>query len=334
MTVLAVLAVIVLAASLFPIRIRLGFSVTKRRAFLSFKFFKFRKFHRVLKKTFGKDIADENVDETSSISSTKISQETEFSQEIRVESAEVSKSAEVVKEPFAPSVSSVPPSENAAQKADAVVANDSDSEKKICSEKATDAKTFSHAISDNHLVTPSTAASDAVHSESIKSPQSSTDDLTTMESSKEFSDKDFFTIILQDSFWSAAWKHAIRLLKAAIFLFTIKFSNARIRGLSARTPAYTGYWAACTAFLFSTVPVFDGWQIEWDWCKNQKLRVCGICTCTFNVARLLLLLAVAAYAAACLAVRYFYQKRIYRKEPERFELSFVSRQIVKFLAED
>lgn len=152
--------------------------------------------------------------------------------------------------------------------------------------------------------------------------------------SKEFSERDFFSVLLQPSFVSSAWGTGISVLQKLFHLCDVKFKDSYITGIRGRMPADTGMFAAIAANLKGVFPHLDGWNLELDWCGNTPFSINCHAVLKTNILRILWVLFYAAIHALKLYVSYRLLKRRYLKAKETMPLSWWRNKIVNFLAEE
>lgn len=152
--------------------------------------------------------------------------------------------------------------------------------------------------------------------------------------SKEFLERDFFSVLLQPSFVSSAWGTGISVLQKLFHLCDVKFKDSYITGIRGRMPADTGMFAAIAANLKGVFPHLDGWNLELDWCGNTPFSINCHAVLKTNILRILWVLFYAAIHALKLYVSYRLLKRRYLKAKETMPLSWWRNKVVNFLAEE
>lgn len=151
---------------------------------------------------------------------------------------------------------------------------------------------------------------------------------------KEFSERDFFSVLLQPSFVSSAWNSGVSVLQKLFHLCDVKFKNSYITGIRGRMPADTGMFAAIAANLKGVFPYLDGWNLELDWCGNTPFSINCHAVLKTNILRILWVLFYAAIHALKLYISYRLLKRRYLKAKETMPLSWWRNKVVNFLAEE
>ena len=101
---------------------------------------------------------------------------------------------------------------------------------------------------------------------------------------RKLSDREFWTIILTPDFDARAFKYILKILKAVLTLFRVRFSDCFVEGI--RSDYQTmGYIAAVNGFL-KAYPYVGDWDLRMDWCNENELRAAGSVRLSITLLRI------------------------------------------------
>ncbi|SIO46065.1 hypothetical protein [Fibrobacter sp. UWB11] len=334
--------VVALVLLLFPFSVRIEFEAGERGARALFFFFKKKVYE--CKKSWGKEQvgsrkseveSEENVkastkdkksDDTQSSATTPVKSETKSSEkkEQTVESPEKTKSVE------AGAVEAKPLQDDYSEPA----AKSEPEEKKTA-----DVKDAAKPA----LVSEPISTEPASKSEKVKSNDSKSDDSELSKAEKpekkkpkkekrKLSDREFWTIILTPDFDARAFKYILKILKAVLSLFRIRFKDCFVEGI--QTDYQTmGYIAAVNGFL-KAYPYVGDWDLRMDWCREKELRAAGSVWLSITLLRVFCFVLETLVLAGILAFSFWRRRARVIKTNELPELGFVRRKILNIILED
>ena len=249
--------VVALVLLLFPFAFRIDFEVGERGARALFFFFK-KKVYEYEKKW--KDGLDEKRDAPAVEAVAKKPAETPKTEHLETSAEQPSIRSEVEDTPE--KRESLPPSSSKQSEGDPV---------KSCygNESAQPAKVKSSLVVE---VSSDAKVSESENRDSEKSEKPAKKTKLKKEKRK-LSDREFWTIILTPDFDARAFKYILKILKAVLTLFRVRFSDCFVEGI--RTDYQTmGYIAAVNGFL-KAYPYVGDWDLRMDWCSEKDLRAVG-----------------------------------------------------------
>lgn len=182
-------------------------------------------------------------------------------------------------------------------------------------------------------------SSDAKVAESENCDSKKLDDEKPAEDSKpkkpkkrKLSDREFWTIILTPDFDARAFKYILKILKAVLSLFRVRFSDCFIEGF--RTDYQTmGYIAAVNGFL-KAYPYVGDWDLRMDWQSEKELRAVGSVRLSITLLRIFCFTLETLVLAGILALSFWRRRAHVIKTNELPQLGFIRRRILEFILED
>ena len=149
---------------------------------------------------------------------------------------------------------------------------------------------------------------------------------------RKLSDREFWTIILTPDFDARAFKYILKILKAVLSLFRVRFSDCFIEGI--RTDYQTmGYIAAVNGFL-KAYPYVGDWDLRMDWCNEKELRAVGSVHLSITLLRIFCFTLETLVLAGILAFSFWRRRAHVIKTNELPQLGFIRRRILEFILED
>ena len=308
--------VVALVLLLFPFAFRIDFEVGERGARALFFFFK-KKVYECEKKW--KDGLDEKRDAPAVEAVAKKPAETPKTEHLETSAEQPSIRSEVEDTPE--KRESLPPSSSKQSEGDPVKSN-------AINESAQPAKVKSSPVVE--------VSSDAKVSESENRDSEKSEKLekkTKLKKEKrKLSDREFWTIILTPDFDARAFKYILKILKAVLTLFRVRFSDCFVEGI--RTDYQTmGYIAAVNGFL-KAYPYVGDWDLRMDWCSEKELRAVGSVRLSITLLRIFCFTLETLVLAGILAFSFWRRRAHVIKTKELPELGFIRRKILGFILED
>ena len=149
---------------------------------------------------------------------------------------------------------------------------------------------------------------------------------------RKLSDREFWTIILTPDFDARAFKYILKILKAVLSLFRVRFRDCFVEGI--RSDYQTmGYIAAANGFL-KAYPYVGDWDLRMDWCNEKELRAVGSVHLSITLLRIFCFTLETLVLAGILAFS-FWRRRVHViKTNELPQLGFIRRRILEFILED
>ena len=148
----------------------------------------------------------------------------------------------------------------------------------------------------------------------------------------KLSDREFWTIILTPDFDARAFKYILKILKAVLMLFRVRFSDCFVEGI--RTDYQTmGYIAAANGFL-KAYPYVGDWDLRMDWCSEKELRAVGSVRLCITLLRIFCFTLETLVLTGILAFSFWRRRAHVIKTKELPELGFIRRKILGFILED
>ena len=149
---------------------------------------------------------------------------------------------------------------------------------------------------------------------------------------RKLSDREFWTIILTPDFDARAFKYILKILRAVLSLFRVRFSDCFIEGI--RTDYQTmGYIAAVNGFL-KAYPYVGDWDLRMDWCNEKELRAVGSVRLSITLLRIFCFTLETLVLAGILALSFWRRRAHVIKTNELPQLGFIRRRILEFILED
>ena len=149
---------------------------------------------------------------------------------------------------------------------------------------------------------------------------------------RKLSDREFWTIILTPDFDARAFKYILKILKAVLTLFRVRFSDCFVEGI--RTDYQTmGYIAAVNGFL-KAYPYVGDWDLRMDWCNENELRAAGSVRLSITLLRIFCFTLETLVLAGILALSFWRRRAHVIKTNELPQLGFIRRRILEFILED
>ncbi|ACX74274.1 hypothetical protein Fisuc_0662 [Fibrobacter succinogenes subsp. succinogenes S85] len=149
---------------------------------------------------------------------------------------------------------------------------------------------------------------------------------------RKLSDREFWTIILTPDFDARAFKYILKILKAVLSLFRVRFRDCFVEGV--RTDYQTmGYIAAVNGFLKAYSYVGD-WDLRMDWCNEKELRAAGSVHLSITLLRIFCFTLETLVLAGILAFSFWRRRAHVIKTNELPQLGFIRRRILEFILED
>lgn len=149
---------------------------------------------------------------------------------------------------------------------------------------------------------------------------------------RKLSDREFWTIILTPDFDARAFKYILKILKAVLSLFRVRFRDCFVEGV--RTDYQTmGYIAAVNGFL-KAYPYVGDWDLRMDWCNEKELRAAGSVHLSITLLRIFCFTLETLVLAGILAFSFWRRRAHVIKTNELPQLGFIRRRILEFILED
>ena len=176
-------------------------------------------------------------------------------------------------------------------------------------------------------------SSDVKVAESAKSDdEKNTEDKKPKKEKRKLSDREFWTIILTPDFDARAFKYILKILKAVLTLFRVRFSDCFVEGI--RTDYQTmGYIAAVNGFL-KAYPYVGDWDLRMDWMNEKELRAVGSVRLSITLLRIFCFTLETLVLAGILAFSFWRRRAHVIKTNELPQLGFIRRRILEFILED
>lgn len=149
---------------------------------------------------------------------------------------------------------------------------------------------------------------------------------------RKLSDREFWTIILTPDFDARAFKYILKILKAVLSLFRVRFRDCFVEGI--RSDYQTmGYIAAANGFL-KAYPYVGDWDLRMDWCNEKELRAVGSVRLSITLLRIFCFTLETLVLAGILAFSFWRRRAHVIKTNELPQLGFIRRRILEFILED
>ena len=149
---------------------------------------------------------------------------------------------------------------------------------------------------------------------------------------RKLSDREFWTIILTPDLDARAFKYILKILKAVLTLFRVRFSDCFVEGI--RTDYQTmGYIAAVNGFL-KAYPYVGDWDLRMDWCNEKELHAVGSVRLSITLLRIFCFTLETLVLAGILAFSFWRRRAHVIKTNELPQLGFIRRRILEFILED
>ncbi|WP_406538306.1 hypothetical protein [Fibrobacter sp.] len=149
---------------------------------------------------------------------------------------------------------------------------------------------------------------------------------------RKLSDREFWTIILTPDFDARAFKYILKILKAVLSLFRVRFRDCFVEGI--RSDYQTmGYIAAANGFL-KAYPYARDWDLRMDWCNEKELRAVGSVHLSITLLRIFCFTLETLVLAGILAFSFWRRRAHVIKTNELPQLGFIRRRILEFILED
>ena len=149
---------------------------------------------------------------------------------------------------------------------------------------------------------------------------------------RKLSDREFWTIILTPDFDARAFKYILKILKAVLTLFRVRFSDCFVEGI--RSDYQTmGYIAAVNGFL-KAYPCVGDWDLRMDWCNEKELRAAGSVRLSITLLRIFCFTLETLVLAGILAFSFWRRRAHVIKTNELPQLGFIRKRILEFILED
>ena len=176
-------------------------------------------------------------------------------------------------------------------------------------------------------------SSDAKVVESAKpDDEKNAEDKKPKKEKRKLSDREFWTIILTPDLDARAFKYILKILKSALTLFHVRFSDCFVEGI--RTDYQTmGYIAAVNGFL-KAYPYVGDWDLRMDWCNENELRAAGSVRLSITLLRIFCFTLETLVLAGILAFSFWRRRAHVIKTNELPQLGFIRRRILEFILED
>ncbi|WP_290760446.1 hypothetical protein [Fibrobacter sp. UBA4297] len=174
----------------------------------------------------------------------------------------------------------------------------------------------------------------AVESENRDSEKNETpsEDKKPKKEKHKLSDREFWTIILTPDFDARAFKYILKILKAVLSLFRVRFRDCFVEGI--RSDYQTmGYIAAANGFL-KAYPYVGDWDLRMDWCNEKELRAVGSVHLSITLLRIFCFTLETLVLAGILAFSFWRRRAHVIKTNELPQLGFIRRRILEFILED
>ena len=181
-------------------------------------------------------------------------------------------------------------------------------------------------------------SSDAKVAESENCDSEKSGDENPVEDSKpkkpkrKLSDREFWTIILTPDFDARAFKYILKILRAVLSLFRVRFRDCFVEGI--RSDYQTmGYIAAVNGFL-KAYPYVGDWDLRMDWQSEKELRAVGSVRLSITLLRIFCFTLETLVLAGILALSFWRRRAHVIKTNELPQLGFIRRRILEFILED
>ena len=176
-------------------------------------------------------------------------------------------------------------------------------------------------------------SSDAKVVESAKpDDEKNAEDKKPKKEKRKLSDREFWTIILTPDFDARAFKYILKILKAVLTLFRVRFSDCFVEGI--RSDYQTmGYIAAVNGFL-KAYPYVGDWDLRMDWCNENELRAAGSVRLSITLLRIFCFTLETLVLAGILALSFWRRRAHVIKTNELPQLGFIRKRILEFILED
>ena len=174
----------------------------------------------------------------------------------------------------------------------------------------------------------------AAESENRDSEKNETpaEDKKPKKENRKLSDREFWTIILTPDFDARAFKYILKILKAVLTLFRVRFSDCFVEGI--RSDYQTmGYIAAVNGFL-KAYPYVGDWDLRMDWCNENELRAAGSVRLSITLLRIFCFTLETLVLAGILALSFWRRRAHVIKTNELPQLGFIRKRILEFILED
>lgn len=149
---------------------------------------------------------------------------------------------------------------------------------------------------------------------------------------RKLSDREFWTIILTPDFDARAFKYILKILKAVLTLFRVRFSDCFVEGF--RSDYQTmGYIAAVNGFL-KAYPYVGDWDLRMDWCNEKELRAAGSVRLCITLLRIFCFTLETLVLTGILAFSFWRRRAHVIKTNELPQLGFIRKRILEFILED
>ncbi len=149
---------------------------------------------------------------------------------------------------------------------------------------------------------------------------------------RKLSDREFWTIILTPDFDARAFKYILKILKAVLSLFRVRFCDCFVEGI--RSDYQTmGYIAAVNGFL-KAYPYVGDWDLRMDWCNEKELRAAGSVRLSITLLRIFCFTLETLVLAGILAFSFWRRRAHVIKTNELPQLGFIRKRILEFILED
>ena len=149
---------------------------------------------------------------------------------------------------------------------------------------------------------------------------------------RKLSDREFWTIILTPDFDARAFKYILKIFKAVLSLFRVRFRDCFVEGI--RSDYQTmGYIAAANGFL-KAYPYARDWDLRMDWCNEKELRAAGSVHLSITLLRIFCFTLETLVLAGILAFSFWRRRAHVIKTNELPQLGFIRRRILEFILED
>jgi hypothetical protein len=159
-----------------------------------------------------------------------------------------------------------------------------------------------------------------------------TEDEKPKKEKRKLSDREFWTIILTPDFDARAFKYILKILKAVLSLFRVRFRDCFVEGI--RSDYQTmGYIAAANGFL-KAYPYVGDWDLRMDWCNEKELRAVGSVHLSITLLRIFCFTLETLVLAGILAFSFWRRRAHVIKTNELPQLGFIRRRILEFILED
>ena len=159
-----------------------------------------------------------------------------------------------------------------------------------------------------------------------------TEDEKPKKEKRKLSDREFWTIILTPDFDARAFKYILKILKAVLSLFRVRFRDCFVEGI--RSDYQTmGYIAAANGFL-KAYPYVGDWDLRMDWCNEKELRAAGSVHLSITLLRIFCFTLETLVLAGILAFSFWRRRAHVIKTNELPQLGFIRRRILEFILED